>query len=92
MLIAIDGRRLLVGVGENAAPSISTFDEVRRLSPRVSALATPQMYAGQKGGALMCPHLALLLIEPSSLPSLHALTGIKDNNSVPWTIVGILTC
>jgi flagellar biosynthetic protein FliP len=30
-------------------------------------------------------------MEPSSLPSLHALTGIKDNNSVPWTIVGILT-
>jgi flagellar biosynthesis protein FliP len=36
-------------------------------------------------------HLALLLVEPSALQSLHALPGIKDNNSVPWTIVGILT-
>jgi flagellar biogenesis protein FliO len=27
LLIAIEGRRLLVGVGEGAAPSISTFDE-----------------------------------------------------------------
>ena len=34
---------------------------------------------------------SVVFIEPSSLPSLHALTGIKDNNSVPWTIVGILT-
>ena len=39
----------------------------------------------------MCLHLALTLVEPSSLPSLHALTAIKDNNSVPWTIVGVLT-
>jgi len=28
---------------------------------------------------------------PSSLPSLHALNAVKDNNSVPWTIVGVLT-
>jgi len=32
LLIAIEGRRLLVGVGEGAAPSISAFDRVRRLS------------------------------------------------------------
>jgi flagellar biogenesis protein FliO len=28
LLIAIEGHRLLVGVGDGAAPSISTFDEV----------------------------------------------------------------
>src|ERR1700760_313100 len=39
----------------------------------------------------MSPHLVLLLVEPSSLPSLRALTAAKDNNSVPWTIVGVLT-
>ena len=33
LLIAIEGRRLLVGVGENAAPSISVFDEVTRSRP-----------------------------------------------------------
>jgi flagellar biosynthesis protein FliP len=33
--------------------------------------------------------IALLLVNPSS--SLRALTSITDNNSVPWTIVGILT-
>lgn len=30
LLIAIEGRRLLVGVGEDAAPSVSALDEVRR--------------------------------------------------------------
>jgi flagellar biogenesis protein FliO len=30
LLIAIEGRRLLIGVGEGAAPSISPFDEIRR--------------------------------------------------------------
>ncbi|HEX6497176.1 MAG TPA: flagellar biosynthetic protein FliO [Acidobacteriaceae bacterium] len=30
LLIAIEGRRLLVGVGEDAAPSVSGLDEVRR--------------------------------------------------------------
>jgi flagellar biogenesis protein FliO len=30
LLIAIEGRRLLVGVGEDAAPSISGLNEVRR--------------------------------------------------------------
>jgi flagellar biogenesis protein FliO len=31
LLIAIEGRRLLVGVGETATPSISAFDAVRGL-------------------------------------------------------------
>jgi Flagellar biosynthesis protein, FliO len=30
LLIAIEGRRLLVGVGEDAAPSVSGLNEVRR--------------------------------------------------------------
>jgi Flagellar biosynthesis protein, FliO len=30
LLIAIEGRRLLVGVGEDAAPSVSRLDEIRR--------------------------------------------------------------
>jgi flagellar biosynthesis protein FliO len=35
LLIAIEGRRLLVGVGEDVAPSVSGLNEVRRLvSPR----------------------------------------------------------
>jgi flagellar biogenesis protein FliO len=32
LLISIGGRRLLVGVGEDATPSISTFEDVRGLS------------------------------------------------------------
>lgn len=39
----------------------------------------------------MIASLASLLVEPASLPSLHALNAITDNNSVPWTIVGVLT-
>ncbi len=39
----------------------------------------------------MIASLAFLLAEPASLPSLHGLKAITDNNSVPWTIVGILT-
>lgn len=39
----------------------------------------------------MIASLASFLVEPASLPSLHALNAITDNNSVPWTIVGILT-
>jgi flagellar biosynthetic protein FliP len=39
----------------------------------------------------MIASLAFFLAEPASLPSLHALNAITDNNSVPWTIVGILT-
>lgn len=34
---------------------------------------------------------ALFLVDPPSLQSLHGLSALKDNNSVPWTIVGILT-
>jgi flagellar biogenesis protein FliO len=30
LLIAVEGRRLLVGVGEDAAPCVSSLDEVRR--------------------------------------------------------------
>ena len=36
-------------------------------------------------------HFTCLVVMPSSLPSLHALNAVKDNNSVPWTIVGVLT-
>ena len=32
LLISIEGRQLLVGVGEEATPSISTFEKVRGLS------------------------------------------------------------
>jgi flagellar biogenesis protein FliO len=32
LLVSIEGRRLLVGVGEDAAPSISAFEGVRGLS------------------------------------------------------------
>jgi flagellar biogenesis protein FliO len=32
LLISIDGRRVLVGVGEDATPSISAFEKVRSLS------------------------------------------------------------
>ncbi len=39
----------------------------------------------------MIASLAFFLAEPASLPSLHTLNAIRDNNSVPWTIVGILT-
>jgi flagellar biosynthesis protein FliP len=39
----------------------------------------------------MTASLLMAAAQPASLPSLHALTGIKDNNSVPWTIVGVLT-
>lgn len=46
MLIAIDGRRLLVGVGENAAPSISTLNEVRRFSSSRLRTRTPQVSRG----------------------------------------------
>jgi flagellar biogenesis protein FliO len=39
LLISVEGRRLLVGVGEDAAPSVSAFDDVRRVGPsRVVAL------------------------------------------------------
>jgi flagellar biosynthetic protein FliP len=39
----------------------------------------------------MIASLAFFLATPASLPALHALNAIADNNSVPWTIVGILT-
>jgi flagellar biogenesis protein FliO len=44
LLIAIEGRRLLVGVGETTAPSIAAFDEVRRVaSPRLPAHTARQI-------------------------------------------------
>lgn len=36
-------------------------------------------------------HLAVLAASAPSLSSLQGIAGIKDNNSVPWTIVGVLT-
>lgn len=39
----------------------------------------------------MTSFIGIFLGAPVSLPSLQALTAIKDNNSVPWTIVGVLT-
>jgi hypothetical protein len=48
LLIAIEGRRLLVGVGEGAAPSISTFDEVRRLSASRPRSRTTRRFRGRK--------------------------------------------
>lgn len=39
LLIAVEGRRLLVGVGEDAAPSVSGLDEIRRTGlSRVSSV------------------------------------------------------
>src|ERR1700733_12408464 len=37
LLISIEGRRLLVGVGEDAVPSVSAFDGVRRVGPSRAA-------------------------------------------------------
>lgn len=39
----------------------------------------------------MIASLAFFLTTPASLPFLHALNATADNNSVPWTIVGVLT-
>jgi hypothetical protein len=48
LLIAIEGRRLLVGVGEGAAPSISTLDEVRRLVPSGPRSRSARTLRGRK--------------------------------------------
>jgi flagellar biogenesis protein FliO len=48
LLIAIQGRRLLVGVGEGAAPSISTFDEARRLSGLGLRSRTSRRFRGRR--------------------------------------------
>ncbi len=48
LLIAIGGRRLLVGVGEGAAPSISTFDEVHRVSASDPRSRTTRRFRGRK--------------------------------------------
>jgi flagellar biosynthesis protein FliP len=39
----------------------------------------------------MILHFVALAAGAPALPSLQGLAGIKDNNSVPWTIVGVLT-
>lgn len=48
LLVAIEGRRLLVGVGEGAAPSISTFDEVRRFSASDPRSRTARRFRGRR--------------------------------------------
>jgi len=48
LLIAVEGRRLLVGVGEGAAPSISTLDAVRRLSPSGSGARRTPTFRGRR--------------------------------------------
>lgn len=48
LLIAIEGRRLLVGVGEGAAPSISTFEEDRRLSASGLRSRTSRRFHGRR--------------------------------------------
>ena len=48
LLISIEGRRLLIGVGEDAAPSVSAFDAVRRVGPsRVTGLR-PRTLRGKR--------------------------------------------
>jgi flagellar biosynthesis protein FliP len=39
----------------------------------------------------MIASLAMNMTLPPLAPSSHALAAIKDNNSVPWTIIGVLT-
>jgi flagellar biogenesis protein FliO len=48
LLIAIEGRRLLVGVGENAAPSISVFDGVTRSTPSRPSSRPTRMFRDRR--------------------------------------------
>jgi hypothetical protein len=48
LLIAIEGRRLLVGVGEGAAPSISAFDKIRHLSASGPRARTSRRFRGRR--------------------------------------------
>ena len=48
LLISIEGRRLLIGVGEDAVPSISAFDAVRRVGPSRAAGLSPRTQRGKR--------------------------------------------
>jgi Flagellar biosynthesis protein, FliO len=48
LLIAIEGRRLLVGVGEDAAPSILVFDGMARSSPSRPSTRSPRIFRGRR--------------------------------------------
>lgn len=44
LLIAIEGRRLLVGVGENTAPSISALEEIKRVASSLPSAGQYEHY------------------------------------------------
>jgi flagellar biogenesis protein FliO len=48
LLISIEGRRLLVGVGEDAAPSVSTFSDVRRVGRSHAAALRSRTSRGRR--------------------------------------------
>jgi flagellar biogenesis protein FliO len=48
LLISIEGRRLLVGVGEDAAPSVSRFDEVGSVGPSRKSSAKMTRLRGKR--------------------------------------------
>lgn len=48
LLISIEGRRLLIGVGEDAAPSVSAFGAVRRIGPSRGAGLRPRTLRGKR--------------------------------------------
>jgi hypothetical protein len=48
LLISIEGRRLLIGVGEDAAPSVSAFDAIRRVGPSRGAGLRPRTLRGKR--------------------------------------------
>src|ERR1700744_1740295 len=48
LLISIEGRLLLIGVGEDATPSVSTFDAVRRVGTLRAAGLRPRTLRGKR--------------------------------------------
>lgn len=48
LLISIEGRRLLIGVGEDAAPSVSALDAIRRVGPSRAAGLRPRTPRGKR--------------------------------------------
>jgi flagellar biogenesis protein FliO len=48
LLIAIEGRRLLVGVGEDAAPSISVFEGMTRSTSSRPSSRSPRIFRGRR--------------------------------------------
>lgn len=48
LLISIEGRRLLIGVGEDAAPSVSALDQIRRIGPSRAASMRPRTTRGRR--------------------------------------------